>query len=233
MALKWYYRPMNIHNFERTIADLTRPLNGQYPRPWMTKLTDQLDADLFIVGKNQRHGYDCDAVGSHDRHLDALFNRNGEQCRNLYEEMTRGRPSPTRKNTDRFVQLLKKAGVTKILETNVICYSTPMSSNFSDYQHLGGSRRGEEIFRYLLETVRPKIVVVHGASAANKLSAVVDRDLTKAPDSPGNAITFDQCDGFLVTTIPSLAPPAFNKWCGWPDSYLCRLANEIVQKINH
>ena len=40
--------------FEEAIRRLTEPINGQYPRPWMTEMKRPWEADVFIVGKNQR-----------------------------------------------------------------------------------------------------------------------------------------------------------------------------------
>ena len=42
--------------FESIIRELVKPLNKQYPRPWMTKLKDPRQADVFVVGKNQEKG---------------------------------------------------------------------------------------------------------------------------------------------------------------------------------
>lgn len=66
--------------FEQSIAQATRPLNGQLPRPWMTDLVDPLSAQVFIVGRNPARSYDASLV-THERHLDALFNRNGAKSR--------------------------------------------------------------------------------------------------------------------------------------------------------
>lgn len=63
---------------EAGIWKLTRPLNGQYPRPWMTDLTDPVRANVFVVGKNQATGYPVEVVGEQSRHLDSLYNRNGQ-----------------------------------------------------------------------------------------------------------------------------------------------------------
>ena len=41
--------------FESAIRELVKPLNNQYPRPWVTKLDDPLQADVFVVGKNQNN----------------------------------------------------------------------------------------------------------------------------------------------------------------------------------
>jgi hypothetical protein len=134
--------------FEARIRELTRPLNGQYPRPWMTALTDPLSAGAFVVGRNQAKPYLTSRI-NHDRFMDALFNRHGESCRGLYDELFPD-PSPTRTNTDRFTSMLADRGVIHVLETNVCCYSTAMSNELSEPIHAGGQCRGKEIFRTLL-----------------------------------------------------------------------------------
>ena len=216
--------------FEQAIHQLTQPLNGQYPRPWMTKLTNPQEAEVFIVGKNQRNGYDCATLGSHQRHLDALFNRNGESCRQMYNEMTAGKASPTRKNTDKFVQMLETRGVTEILETNVICYSTPMSADLRLEKHTGGARRGEEIFRFLLAEIQPKVLVVHGAGSAKNFAGVLGYNLGGEPISPDDLRIHD-VGGVLVAVIPSLAPPAFNKWSSWSNKHLLQLAEQLAKQL--
>jgi len=216
--------------FDLKIKDLTKPLNNQYPRPWMTKLTIPYEADTFIVGKNQRNGYPVDVSGSHQRYLDALFNRNGEGCRKLYDEITRGKSSPTRKNIDIFVRELEGVGVRRILETNVICYSTPMSPDLRLEIHAGGEKRGEEIFRFLLTVIKPKILVVHGVGASKKLSSILGIDLGRVPTSV-NDLRLYHCDGMFVVVIPSLAPPAFNVWSTWAPAHLAKVAKAVARHL--
>ena len=111
------------------IYELTRPINGQYPRPWMA-YGDPAEADVFIVGMNQRKAYKVGEVGEHHQFLDAHFNvHSPDCCRALYDRVSGGNPSPTRCNTDRIRACLEHAGAAKILETNVICYSSPMSED--------------------------------------------------------------------------------------------------------
>ena len=114
--------------FEEKIRELTEPINGQLPRPWMTKMRNPLEADVFIVGRNQRHPYPAIKI-LHQRHLDALFNQNGESCRGIYDEVTKGKPSPTRRNMDDLAARLNQRNIHNILETDVVCYSTPMSAD--------------------------------------------------------------------------------------------------------
>ncbi len=196
--------------FERSIVELTRPLNGQLPRPWMTTLRDPCAADTFVVGRNQRNGYRLEEVGSHERHLDALFNRNGQSCRQLYDEITGGKSSPTRQHIDGFARQLEQAGVRRILETNVICYSTPMSADLRARFNTGGAARGEEIFRFLLAAIKPKAIVVHGAGASRQLGRILAADLGPEPESAGD-LRSSIHEGMLVVVIRSLAPPGLQQ----------------------
>jgi hypothetical protein len=47
-------------HFESAIRSLTAPINGQFPRSWMTDLQNPLLASVFIVGQNQARDADCD-----------------------------------------------------------------------------------------------------------------------------------------------------------------------------
>ena len=218
------------NQFEETIRELTEPINGQFPRPWMTQMKNPWDAEVFVVGRNQKNGYAVDKV-SHRRHLDALFNQDGESCRGLYDELTEGKPSTTRKNTDGLVAHLNKLNIHNILETNVICYSTPMSKDLNNPDHSGGTKRGEHIFRYLLAEIAPAVLIVHGAGSVKSISPILQLKQLKVPRSP-DEICDVQTEKHLVIPIPSLAPPAFNMWSSWADGYFDRVAHRIRQKLN-
>jgi hypothetical protein len=211
----------SAEQFEATIRALTSPINGQYPRPWMSDLIDPLTATVLVVGKNQRNGYQENRL-SHQRHLDALFNRCGETCRGLYDEMI-GASSRTRRNTDHFRSILTNAGINRILETNVICYSTPMSADLRLSQNAGGSERGTEIFRALLHFIRPRVVIAHGAGTRATLSKILGVPLPSTPDAPSEPKVTVVGD-ISVIVIPSLAPPEWNKWASWSDRYLDAVA---------
>jgi hypothetical protein len=171
-------------SLESGIVELTKPLNGQFPRPWMTNLPDPSQAKVFVVGKNQAKGYPINLVGGQSRYIDALFNRNGQSCRALYDEITGGKSSPTRENIDRLASKLAEAGVHELLETNVICYSTAMSSDLSKLIHKGGRQRGDEIFRFLLAVIQPSILIAHGASTRVHLEKLFGRKLPPLPVGP-------------------------------------------------
>ncbi len=221
-----------MSDFEEVVKQLTRPLNDQYPRPWMTKLADPTQAKVFVVGKNQAKGYPIEKVGPHSRHMDALFNRNGQSCRSLYNEVTGGHPSPARLNIENLTSRLEQLGVPEVLETNVICYSTPMSSDLSLPFHTGGRARGREIFRALLHFVRPKVLIVHGSGASRELSKLLKNHL---PDPPTSFEEFPRqpTEFGTVFVIRSLAPPEFNKWLAWAQTYLDLLAQRVAHEVHN
>lgn len=214
---------------ESAIFEATQPINGQLPRPWMTELRDPLKATVFIVGRNQRHGYEATRI-SHQRHIDALFNRNGESCRKVYEEITGGTASPTRNNTDNFRAMLKAQGVTDVLETNVICYSTPMSADLSLSEHAGGALHGSEIFRLLFELMKPRVLIAHGAGTRRDLAKLLEVTLPEAQTHPGSPVS-EAMSAARVFVIPSLAPPQWNKWQSWAPEHLRAVAEEVARAL--
>jgi len=203
--------------FESAISAATRPVNGQLPRPWMTDLTDPHGARVLIVGRNPARGYDATTL-DHARHLDALFNRNGQSCRALYDELA-GEPSPTRRNIDMLRTLLSDAGVDHVLETNVICYSSPMSSDLAKPEHVGGREAGTAIFRLLLDHIRPRVLMAHGAGTISDVAAIIGASLKPARSAPGEPAHVE-FSGMTLISLPSLAPPAWNRWQGWAREHL-------------
>lgn len=212
--------------FEAEIHRLTQPINNQYPRPWMTDLKDPQSASVFIVGKNQASEYSVERL-EHKRHIDALFNRSGESCRGLYDEMRKGKPSQTRKHIDHFRSILAEHGITDVLETNVNCYSTRMSRDLKDAQHVGGEEAGREIFKALLTHIKPKIIIVHGARTRKELGQILGTTLPPLPGRDSIPVAA-HIHGMQVFPIPCLAAPEFHKWKKWSDPYLCKVAAIIA-----
>jgi hypothetical protein len=221
-------------NLESGIRDFTAPVGGQYPRPWITTLQDPCDAKVFIVGMNQAKTFSVGDVDSHDLYIDALFNRNGQSCRHLYDRITRGKPSPTRCNIDDLNRRLRAHGVTAILETNVICYGTPMSADLTRPQHSAGSKRGEELFKFIVTEIDPPVIIVHGTGAAKKLAPTLG--LSHLPAEPKGPDQFsmhrrsNSGNKRVVFVIPSLAPPRWNGWMAWAPDYLNRLAGRVAEE---
>ena len=228
------------------IRELTCPINGQYPRPWMVE-GNPAEAEVFLVGKNQKNQFTTSDIltpsdipthdeSTHDEFLDAHFNcGDPNDCRALYDKATRGNPSRTRKNIDRLRDYLREEGVTKVLETNVICYSTSMSADLRRSEHSGGQLRGCEIFRAVLDGVRPKALVVFGVGAAEKLGKTLGGSLPAPIHHP----EFKACPTLLqvewgqvgVLVIPSLAPPKWNQWCSQADAAFPVIARTVAEML--
>jgi hypothetical protein len=229
-----------VLTFEEVVREWTRPINGQYPRPWMSKMKDPTKATTFIVGRNQATPFPVELVGSQETFLDAIFNRNGQGHVALYERvrarMGKG-PSPTRSNVERLTALLEGHGVRGVLETNVICYSSPMSADLRNAGDRGGKEAGMRIFTALLRAIQPRVIIAHGTATRVDLEKIVGTSLPKPPHGfqdevatkevalPGGASERRT----LVFVIPALAPPGWNKWSSWAPSYLEKLARRAAK----
>lgn len=221
------------NSFEDNIRQLTQPINNQYPRPWMTDLKNPKQAKVFIVGKNQAKTFHVDQVGSHQKYLDYLFNRNGLSCRGLYNQVV-SKASPTRKNIDRLSASLNAKAIDDIIETNVICYSTPMSKDLKFPEHMGGKHRGKEIFHFLLTMIKPKVLIVHGAGTRKELGRLLGTKFEAEPKHPSDVVVKQVLyleTPLTVFIIPSLALPAYNKWHRWASEHFYYLSEAVADTL--
>jgi hypothetical protein len=221
------------NQFEAKIRKLTKPINGQYPRPWMTKMKRPDQASLFIVGYNQAKIFEKRNVGSHKRFVDAMFNRNGQDCRNLYDQVTE-KSSNTRPHIDALTTLLERKGVADILETNVICYSTPMGNDIGNSIHEGGFEHGTVIFETLLDSIRPKSLIVFGSNTREKIERLFDGKLPDLPTGPDDLVIANPKRGGYSPTlylIRSLAPPGYNKWHTWAEAHLELVTDAVAMQL--
>jgi hypothetical protein len=223
-------------SLESRIEALIQPINGQYPRPWMSNSSQPEASRIFLVGFNQATTFPQSSIGEPAAFLDALFNRKGRSIRALYDETRPGaRPSPTRRNIDALTAKLTARGITDILETNVVCYSSAMGNDLRRAEHAGGVPRGQEIFRTLLDTVRPSVLLMHGEETRRRLARILDHELVEVPSSPGERPRSSLIETELgnqpyvvrVFVVPSLAPPGWNRWSKWAESHLDIVCDEV------
>jgi hypothetical protein len=185
------------------------------------------------VRPRERHS-DCPEKSLMDRTIPlSRFNRNGMSCRNLYQQM-RGHkgPSQTRKNIDALRKGLANVGINDVIETNVICYSTPMSNALTHAQHQGGKAAGSKIFWEILGIIRPIILIAHGAGTTEELRRVLSLPATLPPAASNQAQGVScvrVCTRLrghsyspIVFVIPSLAPPKWNNWQRWAPAHFAK-----------
>jgi hypothetical protein len=197
----------------------------------MTDLCDPSRANVFVVGHNQARAYPVEAVGDHERFLDAHFNRHGCSCRGLYDEITNGESSATRDILDGFTALLTRAGVIGIVETNAVCYSTQMSAELSHEGHRAGRERGRQLFRHILEQIRPSVIIAHDQGTITELERVFGLAIPRSQVPPNEPVPMQTPFGLLYAT-PSLAQPGFNRWKRWSTEYLERVATAVASQLS-
>ena len=232
--------PVNPKEFENAVLNFIQPVDSgkgpQLPRPWFTAFSDPLNARVFIVGANQRNSFDPDKI-SINRHFDGLFSRNGETCLGIYKEATGGGESPTRSRIQKYISgKLYERGVKDIIETNVVCRS---SQQFSDLNPNEKSR-GSEIFRYLLNSIRPIVLIIFGKGARKQFAksislhrenwADLDQQLAEVFPNKGSAANSILVnDTFEVYCIPGLVQAGWNEWSDWIDEYTDKLADAVSE----
>lgn len=224
--------------FQDVLRQLTQPINGQYPRPWMTDLADPLDATVFIVGLNPATAYPENEV-DHRRFMNALFNRKGQTCRGLYEEITQGKPSRTRPIIEQLTECLAAEAIGDVLETNVVCYSTPSRHDLDLPEHSEGKEQGKKVFRTLVETIEPPILITHGQGPRELLGYALGAELPKPPRSSQEhpaVIQVPYCRDPsyrpFVFVIRSLSPQDFyTRWSMWTPDPLEKVALEVKRRL--
>jgi hypothetical protein len=212
-----------VGELEKALQKLTIPVLDQYPRPWMTNLQDPMGADVFVVGANQATPHKVDEVGPHERFINAMLNRSGQTCRDLYTEVRRS-PSGTRGHSDRFVDMLKEEGITAIVETNSVCFATEKEfKRVRRAENAEGLRVGKKLFDEILRIIQPCLLIVHGKGTVDSLRK--DHRIP-APNPPSRPTDFPQAQvgGTKIFVIPSLGKPKVDKWPFPREPYLKEIA---------
>lgn len=204
-------------NFEDHIRAMTVPRNDVYPRPWTTDM-DPDYADVLIVGASSAKMFHVSDVGNHDQFLDALWNRNGQTCRAMYDAVTK-KPSRTRSNLDRLSEMLTARGLTS-LQTNVTCASAPYDAQVRKEARLHGT----ELFKVVVAQVPWRAMIVYGVGASERFGRAFGMAMPPVP-SPNSTPIWTTVQGRAVFVSPTLAFPSYRSSV-WP--YLERVVATIA-----
>lgn len=203
--------------FEDRIRTMTSARDGAYPRPWTTD-TDPTQADVLIVGASSAKTFRVADVGNHEQFLDALWNRNGQTCRAMYDAAT-SKPSPTRPNLDRLSQMLAAHDLTS-LQTNVACASARYDDEVSDKERAHGTM----IFKTVVAHVPWKAMIIYGVGATERFGQALGATMPPVPSPDTMPVLKAICDR-PVFISPTLAAPGY-RTSVWP--YLERVVAAIA-----
>lgn len=156
---------ISLKDFERDLAALIgRPTDL---RPFVCD-GSPLDCTVFLVGLNPATSLDADfwQFWETDRGYDkASWFRQylAERAAKPLKPGKKFRPaiSPTRRNIEAFVQ---GAGDAHVLETNIYARAS------EDLKSLDLAGREIAPFRFLVDVIRPKVIVVHGKPAVEAMA---------------------------------------------------------------
>jgi hypothetical protein len=156
---------MTLDDFEWNLATLIgRPTDL---RPFVCD-GSPLDCSVFLVGLNPATSLDADfwEFWQTDRGFDktSWFQQYlAERAAKPLKEGKKFRPaiSPTRRNIEAFVE---GAGHARVLETNIY------SNASEDLKSLDPTRREIAPFCFLVDAIRPKVIVVHGKPAVDAIA---------------------------------------------------------------
>ena len=123
------------------------------------------DCNVFIVGTNAASAVTWSRFWDHEREVFDKTNwlrtyeaERAEQKRSRGKTRFRAQ-SPTRSRIELFVNAV--GGINQVLETNIYSVSTPSEKD------LKPADRATAIFEFLLETIKPKALFVHGDTASS------------------------------------------------------------------
>jgi hypothetical protein len=75
------------------------------------------------------------------------------------------------------------------------------------------------VFKLLIDFVRPRVLIAHGAATASDLGAIFYLPLPPPATQTGAPARIVVGD-MTIVLLPSLAPPAWNRWQGWALEHL-------------
>ena len=211
----------------------TQSVNGQRLRLYTTCMAHPEDARIGLLGFNQATGFPSDSV-SPDQYVAAMLD--GRLGRALYKRLRGDRgPSRTRQNIDRVSEQLGG----DVLEFNVVCYATPMGSDLTQTRNPGGRDAGQRAGLDVLAAARLPVLIVHGSGAAKELGHMLSVSLPSAASKLTDGVSCrhiqTQLEGLpyapLVFVIPSLAPPAWNRWQKWAEPHVAELVAAVRNSL--
>ena len=208
---------MTLPNFEKHLREQLK--NHDKPRPFICE-GNPLNCKIFIVGINAATEMQQDFWSFWSE--EAGFNKakwlESYKAERAAQPLKKGKTrrntvSNTRKRIDWIVDATKPV---KILETNLFVKATPTAKELK-----AGDRRSE-VFEYLLETIKPEVIFLHGKQTIKYFEKLYDIKIVK--DKIG-------CFEILGTKTKVLAKKHLSR--GWSEESTKELGKELKAGIRN
>jgi hypothetical protein len=179
---------MNKATFEKKLAEWCEPVKGSdiYFRPFLTKDVPS-ENGIFIVGINPATAILRSKKLPTEEYAASLHD-NYDKFKNIYNK----KESPTRNMIDNLVVFLKiKLNETgnpraSIFETDMNAYPAEGEDELKklEKEEPETFKRGQEIFGEVFEFFKPKMLILHGNSARESMTAYIKKNKLKMIRNP-------------------------------------------------
>ncbi|WP_405411327.1 hypothetical protein [Maribacter sp. Asnod1-A12] len=165
---------MKLLEFEKSLREKLK--NYENPRPLICE-GNPLDCEIFIVGINS-------ATEMQNGFWNFWSEKNGFnkpkwlECYIVERKLTPLKPNKTRRNKlsstrQRIEWIVETIKPLKTLETNLFVKATPTADE------LMSEDRESSVFEFLLETIKPKIIFIHGNEVIEYFEKLYNLKITK------------------------------------------------------
>lgn len=208
---------------------------------------DPASATVFVVGYNPAKEFSekaCSEKGiSHKKYVAALFNDDKNAHRELFYQL-HPKQSPTREATQELVRVIghERPLLQAVIETNVICFSTPKARDIKKPENAIGRTRGLELFKVLVRTIKPRVMIIHGAKAKKELdealhlNPIVPQAPTKLPTLPifnDYETNYGKLRIFPIQTLSPRASSVWWEWKSWRVDYYKLIAKSAEEHLRY
>ena len=168
----------DVEKFERNIKQLLNEDNNA--RPFLCEGLP-FECDIFLVGINPA------TTTNFWKYWTQEYGCDKQAWLEEYKKNHNGKLGKTRNYIEMFFQSIKPL---KVLETNIYPFASDREAD------LDSKYKQTDLFEFLVETIKPKVIVGHGASTIKQLSKMYKTDLVK-----GQYIKIDKADWNLTIRV--------------------------------
>jgi hypothetical protein len=219
---------------EDAVCSMIQPAGDQYPRPWMTMMSNPEEANIFTIGKHPSTKYLSRDIDKKE-HFNSLFNNPPMSCHDVYHRIRPKGNTPTRQKLEIIKKKLNSKSLEMIIDTNVSIINYDSIINRTEQS--AAKSLGEEGFLDIVKIICPKVLIAYGDEANAKISDLFNIKLHCLPKTSDDRLYFSQGLGgeFCEKYKPWIffTPPLWDSnWGRWAEKRLDELCREIARLLS-